>query len=202
VMEEEKAEPPGIPVKDWTDPIAVMALEIAVLIHGYRILSKRLPPGDTLLVGAVFRLLEVATLVGDFALTEVLLCHKLDSLSRSFTLKPYALEGGGWPVHPIYAAHLPPLCNLYREWGAALSARKDSNLPSALVERRRALGETFGFHVGAHMGHFLAEGTYNAAGMEAASKAVAARTASIFQASWGAQTVAVRELRKFAAGVE
>jgi hypothetical protein len=215
-MEEEKADPPGIPVKDWQDSASVLQLETAILVHGYRLLAPHLPKDDTVIVGCIERLLELANLVRDWPLAEAALCHTLDGLVTRSTLKPYCTssssssDGVTYPRHPRYAANLPALLTLYKEWGLALRSRAGGDdqtpIPPPVLTRRATLGAALGMSwEGSHFSQFLLGGEggvggYHASGLLAASQRVAGRLVAVQKACFGGSIAGLQELTRYSEG--
>lgn len=212
-MEEEKADPPGIPVKNWQDSASVLQLETAILLHGYRILSPHLPKDDSVMVGCIERLLELANLVSDWPLAEAALCHTLDALAGRSTLKPYCTPtpatgpAGAYPRHPRYAVQLPALLTVYKEWGVQLRARAGGDdkapIPPPVLARRGTLGAALGLSgEGSHFAQFLGleGGGFHAIGLLAASQRVAGRLVDVHKACWGSNTAGLQEMARYAEG--
>ena len=137
-MRTEEPWPEAVPVpvavaQNWkTDPAFprfVGQLDLAVIIHGVRLLRRSLPPFHTDVMQGVHAAMSAALQMQNWVIAEAAARHLLADLRTRATFAHSVDDAGSGPAAPLYALQLVPVADIYAAWARQLEIAAAAETP-------------------------------------------------------------------------
>jgi hypothetical protein len=114
---------------DPTFPRYVGQLDLAVIVHGIRLLRRSLPPFHSDVMQGVHAAMGVALRMQNWAIAEAAARHLLADLRSRATFAHSIDDAGFGPAAPLYALQLVPVADIYAAWARELEIAEAAATP-------------------------------------------------------------------------